>query len=296
MRIVSISPHPTAPVIAGLSALKDSYDVILCDIWGVLHNGINGYRAASDALEQFRKNGGRVILVSNAPRPAEDIIGILDRFSVSRHAYDGIVTSGDVTRTVLMSGEWRNYHWLGPERDGGLFKGLTLPNVELDHADVIVCTGLHDDDTETAENYRGFIKDALKRNVPMLCANPDIVVERGNRLIDCAGAIAKLYEEEGGQTIYAGKPYPPIYKAALELASSLTGKAANPARTLAIGDAIRTDIAGAVTAGMGSLFVLNGIHMHELGLSEGSLENGRYEAFLQTVSHRPNYSIAHLGW
>ena len=293
---MSSSLSPIAPVISGLSALNGSYDVILCDIWGVLHNGITGYRAASDALEDFRKSGGRVILVSNAPRPAEDIVGILDRFSVSRRAYDGIVTSGDVTRTVLLSGEWSSYHWLGPERDSGLFKGLTLPNVDLDQADVIVCTGLHDDDRETAEDYRGFIHDALKRNLPMLCANPDIVVERGNRLIDCAGAIAKLYEDEGGKTIYAGKPYPPIYKAALEVASSLTGETANPARVLAIGDAIRTDIAGAVQSGFGSLFVLNGIHMHELGLSQGLFENGRYEAFLNSVTHKPTYSIAQLGW
>ena len=293
---MSQSPAPIAPIISGLSTIIGSFDVILCDIWGVLHNGINGYRAASDALEQFRKAGGRVILVSNAPRPAEDIVGILDRFAVSRHAYDGIVTSGDVTRTVLLSGDWQNYHWLGPERDAGLFKGLTLPHVDLEQAHVIVCTGLHDDDHETAEDYRDFIKEALKRKLPMLCANPDIVVERGNRLIDCAGAIAKLYEEEGGTTIYAGKPYSPIYDAALHLASSLTGKAPHPSRVLAIGDAIRTDIAGAVKSGFGSIFVLNGIHMHELGLSEGPFEKGLYEKFLNTVSYRPTYSIAHLGW
>lgn len=293
---MSPSALPSTPLITGLSALAGSYDVILCDIWGVLHNGIEGYRAASDALVKFREQGGRVILVSNAPRPASDIVGILDRFSVSRLAYDGIVTSGDVTRTVLLEGRWRSYHWLGPERDAGLFKDLPLPNLDLNQADVIVCTGLHDDDTETAEDYRDFVAKALKRNLPMLCANPDIVVERGNRLIDCAGAIAKLYEEEGGTALYAGKPYPPIYKAALELASSLTGKAPNAARTLAIGDAIRTDIAGAVSSGFGALFILNGIHMHELGLSEGSFENGRFEAFLAKVSHRPDYSIAHLVW
>ena len=160
----------------------------------------------------------------------------------------------------------------------------------------LVLTILHDDDNETAEDYRDFLTRALKRNLPMLCANPDIVVERGNRLIDCAGAIAKLYEEAGGTTLYAGKPHPPIYKAALELASSFTGKAPNAARTLAIGDAIRTDIAGAVTSGFGSLFIMNGIHMHELGLSEGRFESDRFDAFLAKVSHKPDFSIAHLAW
>jgi HAD superfamily hydrolase (TIGR01459 family) len=293
---VSSLATPSKPLIAGLSTIASSYEVILCDIWGVLHNGIEGYRAASDALVKFREQGGRVILVSNAPRPSSDIVGMLDRFSVSRLAYDGIVTSGDVTRAVLLEGQWRSYHWLGPERDGGLFKDLPLPNVDLDQADVIVCTGLHDDDNETAEDYRDFVTKALKRKLPMLCANPDIVVERGNRLIDCAGAIAKLYEDVGGTTLYAGKPHPPIYKAALELASSLTGKAPNAARTLAIGDAIRTDIAGAVTSGFGALFIMNGIHMHELGLSEGSFDNGRFDAFLAKVSHKPDFSIAHLAW
>ena len=262
----------------------------------MLHNGVSAYADASDALLRFRQQGGHVVLVSNAPRPAPDIIGILDRFGVPREAYDGIVTSGDVTRTMLDEGRWSNYHWLGPERDAGLFAKIKIPHVALEDADVIVCTGLHDDNTETAEDYRAFITRARQFSIPMLCANPDIVVERGGHLIDCAGAIAKLYEEAGGETLYAGKPHAPVYAASLNLASSLTRKAPNPARTLAIGDAIRTDIAGAVQAGLGSLFVLRGIHTHELGLSEGALEDKTFEMFLNAATHRPDFAIDQLRW
>ena len=289
------SPKKT-PILQGLASVAETYDVILCDIWGVLHNGVTAYTEAAEALLRFRKKGGHVVLVSNAPRPAPDIIGILDRFGVPRATYDGIVTSGDVTRTLLEEGRWSNYHWLGPERDAGLFANIKMPHVALEEADVIVCTGLHDDNTETAEDYRAFINKARQRAIPMLCANPDIVVERGGHLIDCAGAIAKLYEEEGGETLYAGKPYPPVYAASLNLASSLTRKAPDPARTLAIGDAIRTDIAGGVQAGLGSLFVLRGIHTHELGLSAGALEDGTFEAFLNAATHRPDFAIEQLRW
>lgn len=293
---MSRSNSNKTPVLQGLSAIADSYDVILCDIWGVLHNGVTAYSEAADALLRFRDKGGHVVLVSNAPRPAVDIVGILDRFRVPREAYNGIVTSGDVTRTLLDEGRWSNYHWLGPDRDAGLFTNIKMPHVALEEADVIVCTGLHDDNTETAENYRAFITKARQRMIPMLCANPDIVVERGGHLIDCAGAIAKLYEEAGGETIYAGKPHAPVYAASLDLASSMTRNLPDPSRTLAIGDAIRTDIAGAVQAGLGSLFVLRGIHTHELGLSDGTLNDGTFEAFLNAATHRPDFAIEHLRW
>lgn len=290
------SSSPGFSVVPGLSSIAANYDVILCDIWGVLHNGITGYQKAADALMHFRRQGGRVILVSNAPRPAFDIVGILDKFSINRQAYDGIVTSGDVTRTMLMDGDWSSYSWLGPERDAGLFEHLPLPRKELEHADVLVCTGLNDDETETAETYRAFVIKARARDIPMLCANPDIVVERGHRLIDCAGAIAKIYEELGGQTFYAGKPHAPIYAAALDVAASLTGQAPARLRTLAIGDALRTDIAGANAAGIESLFVLKGIHIHELGLADGPFDAQRLTRFLSDAAHRPDHAIPELVW
>ncbi len=283
-------------ILDGFSACSAGYDVVLCDIWGVLHNGIQAYASASDALTRYRHQGGRVILVSNAPRPAEDVVGLLDNLGVARSAYDGIVTSGDVTRSMLSAGTWKRYFWLGPQRDGGLFAGIPLQSASLEDADVIVCTGLFDDRTETAENYREFLVEARTLNRPFLCANPDILVERGGELIYCAGAIAALYESLGGETLYSGKPYRPIYTAALEVAASFLHRVPDLSRTLMIGDAIKTDVAGATAMGCASLFVLRGIHMHELGLDQGALNNGTFEAFIDRSAIRPTYAIDTLAW
>lgn len=283
-------------IIAGLSALAGTIDVILCDIWGVLHNGVKGYESASDALTRFRQGGGRVILVSNAPRPNIDIVSILDRFGIQRSAWDGIVTSGDIARDILIRSDWKKFFWLGPERDKPLFDRLPLEATPLELADVIVCTGLLDDTTETPETYRELLETALALNKVMLCANPDLVVERGGEIIYCAGAIAALYEQLGGKTLYSGKPYTDIYEAALGVVASLNGKSPDRARTLLIGDAIRTDIAGAVAFGCPSLFVLRGIHMHELGLTEDSFDNGTFMQFMADAAFRPDFAIDSLSW
>jgi HAD superfamily hydrolase (TIGR01459 family) len=289
----SITP---VPLIDGFSERAWAYDVILCDIWGVLHNGVAAYAAASDALTRFRSQGGCVILVSNAPRPGPDVVQLLDRFGVTRSAYDGIVTSGDVARTKLSDGTWKRFYWLGPERDGGLFTGLPIQSTTLEDSDVIVCTGLFDDATETPDDYRDFVTQARALQRPMLCANPDLVVERGGELIYCAGAIAALYEEHGGDVLYTGKPYQPIYDAALIVASSLTKRAPDLKRTLMIGDAIRTDVAGATKLGCDSLFVLRGIHTEELGLHEGSLVDGSFAALIEKSGYRPTAAIDRLVW
>jgi HAD superfamily hydrolase (TIGR01459 family) len=283
-------------ILNGILPISAQYDVILCDIWGVLHNGVTAYASASEALTRYRAQGGNVILVSNAPRPARDVIGLLDGMGVARSAYDGIVTSGDVTRSMLSSGMWKKYYWLGPERDGGLFDGLPIEATPLDEADVIVCTGLWDDATETPEDYRDFVAKARARHLPFLCANPDILVERGGDLIYCAGAIAALYEAEGGETLYSGKPYRPIYEAALNIAASLIKRDPDLTRTLMVGDAIRTDIAGASGMGCDSLFVLRGIHMHELGLDQGALNDGHFAAFIEGSAFKPSYAIETVQW
>jgi len=283
-------------ILNGILPISAQYDVILCDIWGVLHNGVTAYASASEALTRYRAQGGKVILVSNAPRPACDVVGLLDGMGVARSAYDGIVTSGDVTRSMLSSGIWKKYYWLGPERDGSLFDGLPIEATPLDEADVIVCTGLWDDATETPEDYRDFIAKARARHLPFLCANPDILVERGGDLIYCAGAIAALYEAEGGETLYSGKPYRPIYEAALNIAASLIKRDPDLTRTLMVGDAIRTDIAGASGMGCDSLFVLRGIHMHELGLDQGALNDGQFAAFLEGSAFKPSYAIETVQW
>ena len=286
----------TPVILSGISSISSRYDVILCDIWGVLHNGVKAYASASEALTRYRQQGGKVILVSNAPRPALDVVGLLDGMGVARSAYDGIVTSGDVTRSMLSAGTWKRYFWLGPQRDGGLFNGLPIEATTLNKADVIVCTGLFDDATETPDDYRDFIAEASALHLPFLCANPDILVERGGDLIYCAGAIAGLYESAGGETLYSGKPYRPIYKAALEVAASLLKREPDLTRTLMVGDAIRTDVAGANGMGCDSLFVLRGIHMHELGLDKGALDDGSFAAFIARSPFQPTHAIDTLSW
>ncbi|MFM8702139.1 MAG: TIGR01459 family HAD-type hydrolase [Hyphomicrobiales bacterium] len=292
----AVLARPEIEIINGLSALAHDIDVVLCDIWGVLHNGVKGYEAASHALTRFRQGGGRVILVSNAPRPNIDIVPILDRFGISRSAWDGIVTSGDIARDILVRSNWKKFFWLGPERDQSLFDRLPLDTSPLEQADVIVCTGLFNDITETPETYREMLETALALNKVMLCANPDLVVERGGELIYCAGAIAALYEQMGGRTCYSGKPHVDIYQAAVSVVASLNGKNTDRSRILLIGDAIRTDIAGAVAFGCPSLFVLRGIHMHELGLSESAFDNGTFMKFMADAAFRPRFAIDSLSW
>jgi HAD superfamily hydrolase (TIGR01459 family) len=248
--------------------LAPRYDVLLCDVWGVVHNSIVASPEAHDALSRFRKRGGAVVLITNAPRPAAEVQGMLDRLKVPRDAYDSIVTSGDVTRLVMASRSAKNIFHLGPKRDLPLFEGLGTTFVSHEDADYIVCTGLFDDETETAETYRPLLEKSRARNMFLLCANPDLVVERGTRLIYCAGAIADLYQHMGGDVLYAGKPHPPIYEEALRRAAKALGRETPRARVLAIGDSLRTDMKGAKDFGVGSLFVTGGIHAEEVGTRE----------------------------
>jgi HAD superfamily hydrolase (TIGR01459 family) len=253
------------PVIDRLSALAPAYDVVLSDVWGVVHNGIAAYRDACEALRRYRSGGGTVILVSNSPRPGIPVMSQLDRFGVIRAAYDGIVTSGDVTRALLTERPGAQVLHIGPQRDVPIFEGLDIRFTDLDVADCVVCSGLFDDETETPEHYRELLTRIRARGLTMICANPDIVVERGDRLVYCAGAVADLYGTLGGEVIYAGKPHRPIYLEALRMADALRGAATPLARVLAIGDSVRTDLAGAAALKVDCLFVTAGIHAEELG-------------------------------
>jgi HAD superfamily hydrolase (TIGR01459 family) len=252
-------------LIDGFSALASDYDAVLCDIWGVVHNGVAATAPAGDALTRFRERGGTVVLISNAPRPGDWVIHSLDRLGVVRTAYDGIVTSGDLTRSyVADSGGKRVFH-IGPERDLGIFEGLDVNFSPVEAADYAICTGLFDDDTETPETYRPLLGRMRERCLFMVCANPDLVVERGDRLVYCAGAIADVYAGLGGEVLYTGKPYQPIYREALAKVSGLRSSAPRLARVLAIGDSVRTDLKGAEDFGIDCLFVTGGIHAEELG-------------------------------
>jgi HAD superfamily hydrolase (TIGR01459 family) len=247
------------------ATLAPAYDVVLCDVWGVVHNSVVAFADACDALARFRQQGGTVVLITNAPRPAAVVMTILDGLDVPRAAYDAIVSSGDVTRAVIAARAGKRVFHVGPERDVPMFAGLDTPLAGVESADYVVCSGLFDDTTETPQDYAALIAAMRERELPMLCANPDIVVERGDKLVYCAGAIADAYAAAGGSVLYAGKPYRPIYEQALEVARSARGRAIEPARLLAIGDSVRTDLTGAAGFGIDCLFVTGGIHAEELG-------------------------------
>ena len=263
----------TAPVrpalVEGLQPLSDRYDLVLCDIWGVLHNGLKAYEAAGEALTRFRAGGGLVVLVSNAPRPGASVGAQLDGFGVPRSAYDAIVTSGDLTRLAIEERIRQVVHHIGPPRDLPMFEGLDVRFGAIEEADYAVCSGLEDDEVQSAEDYRPRLEAMLRRDLLMICANPDLLVERGDRIVPCAGAIGLAYEEIGGSVYYAGKPHRPIYERALAQAADLAGPEIAKPRVLAIGDAIRTDIAGAAAFGIDSLLVARGIHAEELGSPSG---------------------------
>ena len=254
------------PFIAHFATLAGDYDVALCDVWGVVHNGVVAAPEACDALTRFRERGGTVVLITNAPRPGERVARtILDRLGVPSAAYDGIISSGDVTRALIAARAGARVFHIGPERDLPLFDGLDSPMAPLERADYVVCSGLLDDTVETPRDYEELVARMHARALPMICANPDVVVESGDKLVYCAGAIADLYAAAGGDVVYAGKPYRPIYEQALDLAEAARGQRVQQHRLLAIGDSVRTDLKGAAAFGIDALFVTAGIHAEELG-------------------------------
>ena len=252
--------------IAGLSEISDRYDLILCDIWGVLHNGVASFAEASDALVSFRRRGGAVILISNAPRPSPPITRQVLKLGVSPDAFDAVVTSGDVTIGLMEQQAGDRVLHIGPERDLTLLdavadaSGARPKLVSLEDAQYALCTGLRNDEAETLDDYEPELRAMAIRDMAMICANPDIVIHRGDTLIYCAGALARRYEELGGSVVYAGKPYTPIYDRALTLAEQIRGEPIEKPRMLAIGDGMRTDVTGAARAGLDVLFVTGGIH------------------------------------
>lgn len=254
--------------ISGLSEIASSYDAILSDIWGVVHNGIAAHPSAVEALSLFRsERGGHVVLVTNAPRPWKSVRDQLREFGVPDNAYDRIVTSGDVTRGLLKQRAGQRVYHLGPKRDIGIFEGIDLQFTNAEQADFVLCSGLFDDDHESPDDYADALAQMKAHNLDFLCANPDRVVERGDRLVYCAGALADVYETLGGNVVYAGKPYAPIYEAAFSLFRDTAGKDISKKQVLAIGDSIRTDVTGAVNAGLDIMFTIVGVHANDVHTS-----------------------------
>ncbi|MDP1701796.1 MAG: TIGR01459 family HAD-type hydrolase, partial [Aestuariivirga sp.] len=228
-----------------MKSLSADYPVWLCDIWGVVHNGLKGYEAAAHALSQHRKQGGIVILVTNAPRTSQDVVRHLNHLRVPPQSYDRVVTSGDVTQTLVREHAKGKAYYLGPPRDLSLFEGQMVKEVPLAEAHAVLCTGLVNDDVETPDDYGGLLSRMKELKLPMICANPDKIVRKGDRLLYCAGSLAEKYSAMGGAVLMAGKPYEPIYNLALQIAGTISGREIEKSKVLAIGDGPETDIKGA---------------------------------------------------
>ena len=248
-------------LLTGLSEIARDHDALICDIWGVVHNGHAPFPEAAEALRRFRREQGPVVLLSNAPRPPRSVEDQFRRIGVATDCYDAIVTSGGAARDDLAArtGQGRTLalYYIGPEQDTGLLEGLDVTRAGIGQADVALCVGLVDDLTETPDDYSDILAAMRAKNLTMLCANPDLKVYRGSQLCWCAGALAQAYEALGGPVTYYGKPYPAVYDTAL-------GAAGRPRKALAIGDALITDLRGAQDAGLEALFIADGLHGEEI--------------------------------
>ena len=278
-----------------LSELAPNYDAVLSDVWGVVHNGVSAYADAVHALRQFRRGGGRVVLITNAPRASGPIIDMLDAMKVPRDTYDAVVSSGDVTRGSIAPYKGKVIHHVGPPSiDDSLYDGLGVIRGPAEEASAVVVTDLDTDD-DTPDMYEDRIKVWLKRKLPLICANPDRIVEHGGRIIYCGGALADLYEAHGGRIQMSGKPYRPIYDEALRLAERAAGKALDRGRILAIGDSVRTDAIGAANAGLDLLFITGSIHAQELD-AFGSPDPEAIRALVAPSGARLKGFMPRLAW
>jgi len=284
------SSIPSTPIHTSIADVGRNYRAWLVDIWGVMHNGAEAIASACDACRTFRSRGGVVMLISNAPRPFTAVVPHMRSLGVPDDAYDTGMTSGDVTRSMLQGMPGRPVFHVGPERDLGLFDGESVKLVDADTAELVVCSGLYNDSKETPDDYHDLFSRLLARRLPMICANPDLKVERGNRLVYCAGSLAAQYEARGGEVRYAGKPYPPIYAAALSALAGVTNTPVSEADVLAIGDGINTDIRGAHGAGLSAVFIASGVHM------PGGLEARALERLYADYPFRPIAALSALAW
>ena len=276
-----------------MDGIAAKYAAILCDVWGVVHNGVRPFDDAIAALRRARAAGKPVVLITNAPRPWQEVRKQLAALGVAEDCWDRIVTSGDVTRDLIAAGPRRVLH-IGAERDLSLYDGLDVELVEEFEAAGVVCTGFEDDETQTPDDYAELLRRLRARDLPFVCANPDIVVERGDRLVWCAGAIARDYAQLGGRTQIAGKPYRPIYEAALRAAGEVAGRPVEVAEVLAIGDGMLTDVKGAADNGIDVLYVSSGIHAGEYG-DAARPDPARLAAFLERHGYTPVAIIPRLG-
>lgn len=286
-------------IITALSEISTDYDALFVDLWGCVHNGVAAMPAAVKALQDYRKAGGIVVLVTNSPRPRAGVAKQLIHFGVPQDAYDAIATSGDSARSAMYRGVVGTAVWhYGPVTDSRFFDPLdvlenpvAITRVPLEEATGIVCTGPFDaqDDPET---WRPDLKIALARNLKLLCANPDIIVDRGEVREWCAGAVAAMYSDMGGESLYFGKPHAPIYDLARRRLHKL-GNAISDTRILAIGDGIATDVKGAIDEGIDSLFISGGLAAAETK-TVTQPDPTALTGYLETEKSNPLFTIGHL--
>jgi HAD superfamily hydrolase (TIGR01459 family) len=286
----------TSPqAIQGLGELAGRYDVLLCDVWGVIHNGRESYPVSCAALAKWRAEIGPVILISNSPRPHDPVVEQLDGLGVPREAWSQLVTSGDATRLLLADRAPGPIWAIGPERDAPLYEGLGLAFTEPEDAALISVTGPYDDEAEEPADYRERFVRCVARDLELICANPDIVVQRGDKLIYCGGALAQLYESLGGRVTMAGKPFQSIYDLSLAEAEVRLSRPVDRSRVLCIGDGLPTDVRGANARGLDILFVANGIHGAETVTPSG-LNMAVVNDLLRQEALQANWAMADLVW
>ncbi len=287
-------PH----ALTGLSEIANRYEVLLCDVWGVIHNGRESWPRPLEALIQFRAEGhGPVVLISNAPRPSRDVLSQLDGLNVPREAWSAFVSSGDATRAELVRRAPGPAWPIGPQRDNVVYDGTGVVLADgPEDAAFVSCTGLVDDTAETPEDYRARFEHAVARDLEMICANPDIVVQRGSDLIYCGGALAQLYAGMGGRVTMAGKPHGPIYDLAIKEAETLLGRSVDRSRVLCIGDGVVTDVRGANAQGLDCLFIAAGIHGDAARGDDGLVDVKLAAELLKAETTYARYAMLELAW
>jgi HAD superfamily hydrolase (TIGR01459 family) len=290
-------------LIERLSDIAGSYDALFCDLWGCVHDGRRAFPEAVAALTAFREGGGRVVFVTNSPRPRPAVLRQLDRIGVPRGCFDVVATSGDAAQAGLAAGVAGRKVWhVGPVGDASFFDeiepdvatGIRIERVGPDVAEGIVCTGLFDDLTETPDDYRDRLAAAAARGLPMLCANPDIVVDWGERRLFCAGALGELYAQMGGRVWLFGKPNPPIYDLARRRLEAVAGRHVPDDRILAIGDGPGTDIAGAMGEGIDCLFITGGIEAGAFGPDRSRPDPRLLDAWARRTGLAPTFAMPAL--
>ncbi len=258
-------PRPVPKLISGLSEIAHRHDALICDVWGVVHDGHRHHPAAADALYRFKQKHGPVVLLTNAPRVPAEVAAQCSLYGLPPDCYDAIVSSGGAARDELArlsTARTLPLYYIGPDRDLAMIQGLDISRTGIDRAEVVLAIGLRDDMTETVQDYADELAAMRARGLTMLCANPDLVVHRGDKLLYCAGALAQAYEALGGAVTYYGKPHLPVYESALAALGVLLGH--GPKRALAVGDGLLTDIRGANRAGLEALFIADGVHGEDI--------------------------------